>query len=170
MAAATVFASGGQTPYSYQWLQSGQTSQIITNQPTGVNQVRATDMNGCFGDAFINITSTSPIVATYTSSASQCTAATGSSTLTLSGGQAPYSVTWNIFPSQTGTVLSNMPTGQYSFLATDANGCIRNGVVTIGNVSNLAGSIITTSATCNQSNGGVIFSKYFGYSCCVQFS
>jgi hypothetical protein len=159
---ATVFASGGQAPYSYQWLQSGQTSQIITNQPTGVNQVRATDMNGCFGDAFINITSTSPIVATYTSSASQCTAATGSSTLTLSGGQAPYSVTWNVFPSQTGTVLSNMPAGQYSFLATDANGCIRNGVVTIGNVSNLSGSIITISATCNQSNGGAIFSVSSG--------
>jgi hypothetical protein len=159
---ATVFASGGQAPYTYQWFPGGQSSPIISNQLPAFYQVRGTDANGCFKQVIANIQSSSPVVATYTSSVSQCTAATGSSTLTLTGGQAPYSITWNVFPAQTGTILSNMPAGQYSFLATDGNGCARSGVVTIGNVSNLAGSIITTSATCNQSNGGAIFSVSSG--------
>lgn len=156
---ATVFASGGQAPYAYQW-QGGQTTQIISNQFSGYYSVRATDANGCIGGGDAYIQHTTPVVVTVTSSVSQCTAATGSSTLSISGGTPPYSITWNVFPAQTGLVLSNMPPGIYNFKVTDVNGCEQHGSVNIGSVSNLAGSILASSATCNQSNGAAQFNLY----------
>jgi hypothetical protein len=153
---ATAVVGGGQPPYSYLW-QGGQTSQTILNQPSGYYQFRVTDVNGCFSDMAVTISQINPIAVTYTSTVSQCNAATGSTSLTLSGGQSPYSVIWNVSPTQTGTVLSNMAPGQYNFSVTDANGCIKNGVATIGSNSNLAGSIFVSPASCNQSNGGAAF-------------
>lgn len=158
---ATVFASGGQAPYSYQW-SNGQTTPVINNQlPSGFN-VRATDANGCFNYGSAYIQTTTPITVTYISSVSQCTIATGSSTLTLTGGQAPYSVTWNVTPAQTGTVLSNVLSGQYNFNVSDANGCLRNGIVNIGTVSNMNGSISVIPAMCNLATGGAVFNSPTG--------
>lgn len=156
---ATVFASGGQTPYSYQW-QGGQTTQTISNQFSGYYPVRVTDANGCIGDSYANILHTTPVTVTYTSSISQCTAATGSSTLSVSGGTPPYSITWSVFPAQTGTVLTNVPPGQYNFSVTDVNGCEQQGSVNIVSVSSLSGDILSSPATCNQSNGLAQFNLY----------
>lgn len=159
---ATVFATGGQAPYSYQW-SNGITTQVISNQPApSYFNVRAVDANGCSSYAYPSILSTSPVTVTYTSSVSQCTAATGSSTLTLTGGQPPYSVTWNVTPAQTGTVLSNVLPGQYNFTVSDANGCLRNGIVNVGTISNINGSISAIPATCNLTNGGAIFNSPTG--------
>lgn len=160
---ATVFASGGQAPYTYQW-SNGLTTQVINNQPApSYFNVRAMDANGCTGYAYPSILSTSPVVATYTSSVSQCTAATGSSTLTLSGGQAPYTVNWNVTPAQTGSVLTNVLPGQYNFNASDANGCLQNGTVYVGSISNMYGSISAIPATCNLANGGAVFNSPSGF-------
>lgn len=149
---ATVFASGGTAPYSYQWA-NGQNTQVISNLTSGYYPVNIIDANGCLGNSYADIQQTTPIVATVSTSVSQCTAATGSASLTLSGGQAPYSITWNTYPVQTGMILSNVSSGQYFFTVTDANGCANSGNVSIMNVSNLNGSILTSPETCNQNNG-----------------
>lgn len=159
---ATVFASGGQSPYTYQW-SNGLTTQVINNQPApSYYNVRVVDANGCFGYDYPSILSTSPIVVTYTSSVSQCTAATGSASLTLNGGQAPYSVVWDVTPTQTGTVLSNVPPGQYAFNVSDINGCIQTGIVTVSSISNMWGNISVIPATCNSANGGAVFNTTSG--------
>lgn len=159
---ATVFASGGQPPYTYQW-SNGLISQVISNQPApSYFNVRAIDANGCSGYDYPSILNTSPIVATYTSSVSQCTAATGSASITLSGGQPPYSVNWNVMPAQTGTILSNVPPGQYNYSTSDANGCLQNGTVYVGTVSNMFGNISTIPAVCNLANGGAVFNSASG--------
>ncbi|MBK8367562.1 MAG: hypothetical protein IPL10_09140 [Bacteroidetes bacterium] len=120
------------------------------------------DANGCSGYAYPSIISTSPVTVTYTSSVSQCTAATGSSTLTLTGGQAPYTVNWNVLPAQTGSVLTNVLPGQYNFNASDANGCLQSGTVYVGPVSNMFGSISAIPAVCNLANGGAVFNSPSG--------
>lgn len=159
---ATVFATGGQAPYTYQW-SNGLTTQVISNQPApSYFNVRAIDANGCYGYDYPSILSTSPIVATYTSSVSQCTAATGSSTLTLTGGQAPYSINWNVMPAQTGSVLYNVLPGQYHFNVSDANGFLQSGTVYVDPVSSMYGSISAIPSMCNLANGGAIFNSPSG--------
>jgi len=45
---ATVNASGGQSPYTYQWNNSGNgTTATINNLPAGTYSVTVTDANGC---------------------------------------------------------------------------------------------------------------------------
>ena len=57
--------------------------------------------------------------------------ATGTATVTPSGGTAPYSYAWSNLPGNTQTV-NNLPAGTYTVTVTDANGCIttQNFIVT----------------------------------------
>lgn len=142
------FVSGGTLPYTFLWSNNA-TTQNISSLPGGLYTLQITDANGCtgFGSAYIGVST--PISVTYTASASSCTASTGSATITATGGQAPYSVIWNTFPStSTGISISNKPVGNYSFKVTDANGCVQNGFVYIPPVSTINATMNNGLATC----------------------
>jgi len=47
----------------------------------------------------------------------------GSMTLNTSGGQAPFSYSWNTTPPQTGATVTNVPPGTYTVTITQGNGC-----------------------------------------------
>jgi len=51
-------------------------------------------------------------------------ASLGSATVTVTGGTAPYTITWNTTPPQSGPVLSNVPAGTYIATIID-NSCIK---------------------------------------------
>ena len=150
--AAIAFGTGGVAPYTYLW-SNGATTQSITNLVAGYYTVTATDANGCIGNGYANVTSSTPITVTYTSTPSSCTSPTGSATLSISGGAAPYTTTWSTFPAQTGVTASNLPAGTYHFHISDVNGCVRDGDVTIAPVNVISLSFTSTDATCLQANG-----------------
>ncbi len=159
--AVTAFASGGVPPYSYSWSNSAITA-TQTGLTPGYYTVTATDANGCTGTGGANISSTTPVSATYTTTASSCTSSTGSATLTVSGGATPYTITWNTLPVQTGLSVSGLAPGTYSFHIADANGCVRNGSVAIPPTSVITGSFSSTQPTCNASNGSMGFTPTGG--------
>ncbi len=73
--------------------------------------------------------------------------ALGSATVTPTGGNAPYTITWNTTPVQTGPVASNLPAGTYIATITD-NSCIQKieydtVVITSGGLPNLAVNSVT---------------------------
>ncbi|MBF4488196.1 gliding motility-associated C-terminal domain-containing protein, partial [Flavobacterium sp. CSZ] len=47
----------------------------------------------------------------------------GSATVVASGGTGPYTYSWNTTPKQTLATATNLPSGNYSALITDAKGC-----------------------------------------------
>lgn len=61
----------------------------------------------------------------------------GSVTLSISGVLAPYTVTWNTTPVQTGVTATNLTPGNYQATITDATGCTIYYPVTIGLLNNL---------------------------------
>lgn len=147
------FVSGGTAPYSFLW-SNGATTQNISGLAGGFYNLQITDANGCtgYGSAFIN--ATTPINVTYNTAPSSCTAATGAATVNPTGGTAPYTIVWNTFPTTTsGPSISGMPGGNYSFLITDANGCIRTGIVTIPLVSTISAFISGGSPVCPATTG-----------------
>jgi hypothetical protein len=74
--------------------------------------------NGCVPVPVCNMT------AAATVNNVQCNGqATGTATVTPSGGTAPYSYVWPNLPGNTQTV-NNLPSGTYTVTVTDANGCI----------------------------------------------
>ena len=144
----TLTASGGATPYAWTVssgsLPSGLTlssSGVISGTPTStISQtftVQATDANGCPGTKSYTLAPTCSAITITPSSAPSGTAGTAySTTLTASGGTAPY--TW-VLQSGTlptglslsaGGVLSGTPSTSngsgtsLTFRATDNNGCI----------------------------------------------
>jgi hypothetical protein len=161
---AISFGSGGVPPYSYIY-SSGQTTQTATGLTGGNSNynVQVTDANGCIGSNYFYINSSTPITVVYNATASSCTAPTGSASLTISGGQIPYTINWVTSPVQTGATVSNLISGIYQFNITDANGCVQSGSVYIPPVSNLSAYPYGTDPICPNNNGTAVVNAYSSY-------
>lgn len=149
------FASGGVGPYNYSW-SNGQSTQNASNL-LGNNSfiVTATDVNGCVGQGYAYVNVTTPINVYYTSTQSQCTSATGTATLNVSGGVAPYTYYWSSNPTLNSPTITNLPIGLHFFEVTDANGCIRTGQVNISSVSTINASIQAGLVVCPATVGSL---------------
>jgi hypothetical protein len=90
--------------------------------------------------------------------------ATGSINLTISGGVSPYSIVWS--NGATTEDVSNLTTGTYKVVVTEAGGCKDSLTITITEPSNILSSSTTiTNALCNaNSDGSVVLSVVGGTS------
>jgi gliding motility-associated-like protein len=126
--AATVLASGGSTPYSYNWNSSPiQTTPSATNLPAGNYTVTVTDFKGC--NVSLPISISQPLqtlnVAITDSTNVLCKGdSNGAATSIATGGSGSYSYSWNTPPIQTTPTASNLIAGTYTITVTDNNGCL----------------------------------------------
>ncbi len=132
---ATVSASGGTGPYTYQWnttpVQNGATAN---NLAAGAYTCTVRDVNNC--STTLNVTITQPAATLSASISAQTNVlcfgnSTGSATVSANGGTAPYAYSWNSTPSQNTATASNLIAGSYTCTITDANGCSITRNVTI---------------------------------------
>jgi hypothetical protein len=90
--------------------------------------------NGCVPVPVCNMT------ASATASNVLCNGqASGTATVTPSGGTAPYSYVWSPLPGNTQTV-NNLTSGTYTVTVTDANGCITTQSFTVTEPASLVGN------------------------------
>ncbi|MBK8846397.1 MAG: hypothetical protein IPO27_07575 [Bacteroidetes bacterium] len=124
---ATVTASGGTMPYSYLW-SDGQTTATAVNLPAGTYSVTVTDANGCTAQLTgIIINQGSTITANPLTGVNVlCNGGNnGSATISgITGGTAPYSISWNTVPGQGTMTATGLTAGTYTVTVTDAQGCI----------------------------------------------
>ena len=153
----------GTSPYFYLW-DNGATSALINNLPPGTYTVRVTDANNCIAFATTTITEPSPISSTVFTKDLDCyNIPTGSATVQASGGVGSYSYTW--FPgSYTGSVVTNIPAGNYNVQIKDANNCISTQTLSINQPSPISSTVVTKDLICNNiptgsatvtANGGI---------------
>lgn len=126
-----LFASGGAPPLSYQWdaAAGNSTNQIVQNLCAGVYTVTVTDANGCNEQfTFTLSNSDAPVLAlniTDVSCYANCDAQAG---VTISGGTAPYTITWLDAAGNSTGQNSNPATalcaGNYFVEVSDANACL----------------------------------------------
>lgn len=136
---------GGTPAYSYLW-SSGQSTQDVTNLVSGAYSVSITDLNGCNLVLPFNIGQPTVLSGTMGSTDVLCFGdATGVAYVTASGGQAPYSYSWqnsvNLYAADVAT-LTNVPADTYQVTITDDNGCTY-----VDNVDVLEPSELTLSNT-----------------------
>lgn len=149
------FPSGGTAPYTVAWTNGATTQNISGLAGNQSYYAVVTDANGCTGNAYAYVSAATPITVTDVTSPSSCTSATGAATLNIAGGAAPYTVSWSTAPVASGPVISNMPSGQYAFHVTDANGCVQTGVVFIPPVSTINAGISGGSVVCPATQGSL---------------
>ncbi|RED23350.1 gliding motility-associated-like protein [Flavobacterium cutihirudinis] len=155
---ATVTVTGGTSPYTYSWSPSGGTGATASNLTAGTYTVTVTDANSCTKTASVTINQpTAALSASITSPTHvNCFGGnTGSATVTVSGGTAPYTYSWS--PSGgTGATASNLTAGTYTVTVKDANNCTTTATVKINQPDAALSASITspTHVACFGGNTG----------------
>lgn len=135
LGSATAAAIGGIPPYAFAWgTMPAQNTATATSLAAGSYPVTVTDGYGCQASATATVVG--PVSALNTSLSSQTNVLcfgnnTGAASISINGGSAPYSTTWNTTPAQNGTSAVNLPAGTWTTTVTDANGCSTTRDVTI---------------------------------------
>nr|WP_294785588.1 gliding motility-associated C-terminal domain-containing protein [uncultured Flavobacterium sp.] len=121
---ATITALGGNGDYTYLWDNGETTAQAIALS-AGSHTVTVTDKLNYTTTCTVTISQPqSALSATKTQTDVTCGGGTnGSATVNVSGGTAGYTYYWNTNPVQSTATASNLASGNYNVLVTDANGC-----------------------------------------------
>ncbi len=155
-AGGLVFSCDNNTSSDFSLQANWISAPVASGQTAGI--ANSTNNSALLSGVNLNCGSASPITVTVTPVDATCQdACSGSATLTVSGGQAPYQTpVWS--NGTTANSLSNLCAGNYSVDVTDANGCVGTQSFTInsgatftvsssGNVSICAGETTTISAS-----------------------
>ncbi|MCB9169727.1 MAG: choice-of-anchor L domain-containing protein [Flavobacteriales bacterium] len=124
---ATAAAAGGNAPYTFSWNTTPvQTGATATGLTAGFYSVTVTDNNGCTAQTSTIINGpAAPLVLTVTtvSNALCHGGAGGSASVNATGGTAPYQISWNTTPPQTGPTATGLAAGSYTATVVDTQGC-----------------------------------------------
>ena len=171
---ASVSVSGGTSPYTYLWSNTG-TSTTITGLSGGLYTILVTDANGCTEMDSILLTEPTAIALSISNTMASCGIANGTATVAATGGSpisAPlYTYTWDTSPQQNDSAATGLPAGTYSVTVTDANGCTETISTTISqppspNPSLVASTTPSCPGDCDaeatvSSSGGIPPYTYF---------
>lgn len=121
MGSAAVIVNGGMQPYSYLW-SNGSTGTFVENLEEGTYSIIVTDALGCTGVAEFTIQIIDDFAISVVPRDVLCFGGNdGSILVTASGGQEPYTYTWD--NGMTGMEIINLTAGSYTVTVTEANGC-----------------------------------------------
>ena len=143
---------GGTAPYTFLW-SNGATTQNLSGVPAGTYTLTITDATGCTGTASATVPAAVSLLATATRTDVSCGgSATGSISLAVSGGAAPYGYRWS--NGATTQNLSGVPAGTYTVTVTDASGCTSTAGATILEPAALRLSLTNPRPSCFGGNTG----------------
>ncbi|WP_281233076.1 T9SS type A sorting domain-containing protein [Flavobacterium gelatinilyticum] len=150
---ASVTVTGGTGTYTYAWAPSGGTASTATGLTAGTYTVTITDANNC--QATESFTITEPAVLTAIPVAQTNIAcygdATGSASVTASGGTGTYTYSWAPSGGTASTAIG-LSAGTYVVTITDVNSCTATQAFTITEPS--APLSVTSSSTPVSCFGG----------------
>lgn len=129
--AIKVLASGGVTPYKFQWNDT-LTGQTITAIDAGNYSVSITDFYNCLLVADTTIYQPKELNVSLLANSISCLELEDASIQSaIGGGTLPYTYLWNT--GQTTSELNNLASGVYVITVTDANACFDTASVVINN-------------------------------------
>ncbi|GIV33429.1 MAG: hypothetical protein KatS3mg031_0964 [Chitinophagales bacterium] len=156
---AWVIASGGTVAaggdYTYQWNRGTPLNEdTVRNLAPGPVTVIVRDDNQCADTAFVTIGEPAGMVLTLSKSDLSCSdARDGSAWVAVSGGNPPYSYTWNVSPQNTDSI-SGLSPGLVSVTVTDNLGCQASDTITISAPPVIAISASVGHVSCPGGNDG----------------
>ena len=117
--------SGDPADYNYQWSDNTiPNSPFANNLTPGTYSVTVTNNNSCTLVFTETLNTADPLVLSLTDLVPVgCGGVLGSATTSTIGGTGGYTYLWNDAAAQTTASASNLPTGNYELMVTDAVGC-----------------------------------------------
>lgn len=151
---AIAVATGGNTPYTYQWNDPNSTlNDTVTGLCAGIYSLVVTDSLGCTETSSAVITEPDPLAlqdsAVNITCGGTCDGIAG---VLATGGTAPYDYLWDDQNNTTTPFLTGLCAGTYQVVVTDANGCSDSVSVTITEPPVLEADVVVNN---NPSCGGV---------------
>ena len=145
---ANVTASGGMSPYTYQWdgNAGSQTDATAIGLCAGTYSVTVTDANGASTSVFATVGTSggSNITATTSTTSATFGICDGTATVTASGGTSPYSYQWDgNAGSQTDQMATGLCPNVYFVTVTDAGGSTTTTAATVGEMVGIADNQFT---------------------------
>ncbi len=168
-------ATGGSGPFTYQWI--GPVSGSLTteenwisvpNLPAGAYAVVITDGGGCTDMAVASLAATEPVSVAAFAQEGDCGGNGAIFIDIVTGGTGPYTYIWNgpangeQVSDQPGIVLTDLPAGNYTVVATDADGCGDSQHITVEAGIPLAVNTVSFPGNCGAT-GTVYVEVVAGY-------
>jgi hypothetical protein len=139
---------------SFLW-SNGATSEDLTGLGAGTYTVTATSATGCTATATATINAPAALALSGTVFDATCFGfSDGGIDLTVTGGVAPLTYQWNDL--DVNEDRSSIPTGQYSVLVTDANGCTAADTFLVNQPNDFVYSTQVTNTSCFGAGDGAI--------------
>lgn len=148
--------SNMQAPFSYTWSAPTNTNSFLSNIPQGVYTLTVKDSKNCLFTNSFNLLPISNIQPTITTKPETCSAVDAAATINVSGGALPYSYSLSPFPPQGSNTFTNLSSGSYSVVITDANSCSLVATFNVGNTSLVQISTTFTDILCYNNCDGKI--------------
>ncbi len=156
---ANTLAIGGTAPYAYAW-SNGYPDTLANGLFAGIYTIVATDAMNCSISSSVTISQPSALSVTSSAAGSSCGLANGGASVVVSGGTSGYTYAWNT--GSTVNSISNVGSGTYYVTATDANGCVKEQIVFVGDNDGPALSLsMLAESNCGGADG-VITSNVSG--------
>ncbi|MFT4759688.1 MAG: hypothetical protein ACI9LN_001653 [Saprospiraceae bacterium] len=162
----TLNFSGGNAPYTvnYNGAASGSFTEngnatIISNLPNGNYNITVTSADGCMVAQTATLNNGNGIAIWTTPNSGTCSQL-GNILVDVTGGAAPFNVTWsgaaNGSSAETSNIFTipNLGSGTYTVTVFDANGCSDSNTTTLTNASGISLWVTPANGSCGQ-NGSI---------------
>ena len=158
--AISLTTTGGSGQIFYQWSPGGAQTSSITGLAAGNYSVQITDITGCDTTVGYSVPSVNPSISLSTSSVDETSGCDGSATVTVTGGNGPYTYQWNDQNQQNTSTAVNLCAGSYTVTVSDGSGCSSSATVVVGGGPTPCPNPIDVSATitgdtCGQNTGAI---------------
>ncbi|HNW90091.1 MAG TPA: T9SS type A sorting domain-containing protein [Bacteroidales bacterium] len=151
----TANTSGGTAPYTYSVDGGTYQSSNIFTLTAGGHVIVVKDANGCLKYQQFTITQPAALSVTLTASPILCNGETSTITVIVSGGTAPYTYSLNNGATQNSNVFT-VPSGTYSIVVTDANGCHVSEAITIAEPDALELTLTANTLICDGGTTDIV--------------
>lgn len=154
--AITLMVNGGSGTLHYDW-SNGEATQHLTNLDAGMYHVTVTDDITCSAEQEFVIQSVPHFSVTDIIVPVTCHSGNdGSVQLTITGGTAPYSISWDgNGTSQTGLSATDLSAGTYTVTVLDENNCLYTNEYTVHEPDAMTVSAEIVHAVCPSCDGSI---------------
>lgn len=160
------FASGGTAPYTYTW-SNGNTTNGIINVPANTYTLTVTDALGCTAFSGATVNEPAELIITPTITDASCYGyEDGEVVVTIQGGIQPYNFIWgnlsSIVLNNPSETLTGLGASDYLVRVRDANNCVAEMTVTVGEPPVYEATLNVVDASCYDGADGEITMDLIG--------